>query len=315
MTTPIRMRSLIAGILLAPALIPSWSQTLRTLYSRDSILLGEQVLVTYELSIPGGIRVLLPSEKMICPEPLESVGSVDLDTSQREGNTLISLKLRITAFDSGSFAVPSVPFFLIDPKGDTAMLLSDSFKLHVNTVPVDTTLAFRDIKGPLEPPRDWREYLLYFLGLLCVLLLGGTAWWWYRRRKNRKRVVPEKVLTPAEQALQALETLAAEQLWQKGQEKLYYVRLTEILRTFFQAHFKFPAPEMVSEEILQALRMQGVEASFLQRFRELFTSADMTKFAKGRPLAAENEAAMTTALDFVKLYLTPAPTQGEKSAP
>jgi len=69
----------------------------------------------------------------------------------------------ITSFDSGSFLC-SANKFSIQNAGDTGYteILTDSILLSVNTVPVDTTKAFKDIKGPMSVPWTLKEMLLIY---------------------------------------------------------------------------------------------------------------------------------------------------------
>lgn len=289
------------------------SQGITTTLKPDSILLGQHATLEYSIPWPSGTTVLPPSEKKICREPLEPVGPLKLDTLTTESEKTLKIRLKITSFDSGLAFIPSVPVVLVGPSGDTTKFFTDSLQLYVNTVPVDTTQAFRDIKGPLAPPFDWREYWPLMVGFFVVLLAGAVGFFVWRRWKGRRlELSTVLVLTPAEIAVRDLENLRRSGLWQQRDAKLFYSRLTEILRNFFKAHYGFDAPEMVSDEILSALRLKGMESDWWERFRELFERADMAKFAKAQPLPSENQAALETALSFV-LQNVPKPSDPEST--
>ena len=56
--------------------------------------------------------------------------------------------ITISSFDSGYYAIPPFQFVI---NGDTANpQLTEAMMLQVNTVPVDTTKAFKDIKAPIQ---------------------------------------------------------------------------------------------------------------------------------------------------------------------
>ena len=54
-----------------------------------------------------------------------------------------------------------------------------------------------------------------------------------------------------------LEILKEEQLWQKGEVKIYYTRLTEILRKYLENRFRVYSLELTTDETLEALVNTG----------------------------------------------------------
>lgn len=286
------------------------AQALLSSVSRDSIRLGERLEVRYEMSFPKGVQVIPPSTQAICRHPFEPLSPPSLDTLSEASRSVLVYALSITSFDSGSYVIPSA-FFQVYHGSDTLTFWTDSFTVRVLTVPVDTTQAFRDIKGPLEPPFDWRDVLPYLIGAALALLLAYTLIILWRRHRHKKAArVSEIVLTPAEKALQALHQIRMERLWQTTDDKTFYSRLTDVLRIFFEEQFGFQAPEMVSTEILDALRLKGQAAEWLRRLEQVFRAADMAKFAKGRPSDIEKEGALQTAEEYVRFLITsPSPSQ------
>ncbi|HRY99897.1 MAG TPA: hypothetical protein P5550_12645, partial [Bacteroidales bacterium] len=61
------------------------------------------------------------------------------------------------------------------------------------------------------------------------------------------------------------------------------------------------AMEMVSWEIMDALEdLHDIDRDKLHLLHEMFTLADMVKFAKASPLPDENERCLRAAADFVR---------------
>lgn len=65
---------------------------------------------------------------------------------------------------------------------------------------------------------------------------------------------------------------------------------------------------MTSYEILQAMKQQIIEESRLKELKKVLELADMAKFAKARPMAADNELSFNLALNFIK-STAPAPKE------
>jgi len=75
---------------------------------------------------------------------------------------------------------------------------------------------------------------------------------------------------------------------------------------------EIPAPEMISDEILSAVRRKGLESQLQQMIREVLLHADLAKFAKSTP----DESLRAHDLDKVWLLvekLRPRETEGGAS--
>lgn len=81
-------------------------------------------------------------------------------------------------------------------------------------------------------------------------------------------------------------------------QKEYYTRLTDTLRKYMEERFGFNAMEMTSGEIIA--RLQEVEdKKMIDELRDLFTTADLVKFAKYKSLINENDANLVNAIEFI----------------
>jgi hypothetical protein len=139
-------------------------------------------------------------------------------------------------------------------------------------------------------------------GLIVLLLaLGGLAWFLAARYRNNKpiirRVKVEPKLLPHEQALKDIEAIKADRTLQANDPKAYYTALTDVLRKYMAERFGFDAMEMTSTEIIDCLKRSDQES--IGELRELFTTADLVKFAKHAPLMNENDMNLVNAMDFV----------------
>lgn len=81
-------------------------------------------------------------------------------------------------------------------------------------------------------------------------------------------------------------------------QKTYYTLLTDVLRKYIKERFGFNAMEMTSSEIISRLRSEG-DDKMTSELRELFTTADLVKFAKYSTLINENDANLVNAIEFI----------------
>jgi len=101
-------------------------------------------------------------------------------------------------------------------------------------------------------------------------------------------------------AIEALEKLRNEKLWQNNKHKQYYSGLSDILRTYLAGRFEVGAMEMTTDEIADALREVDIEHKSKMDLLSVLRDADLVKFAKATPEASENELAYDKAFYFVE---------------
>ena len=113
-----------------------------------------------------------------------------------------------------------------------------------------------------------------------------------------RKVKIEPQLPPHQLAMQEIERIKSEKVWQKGLSKEYYTELTDVLRVYIKGRFGFNAQEMTSTEIIDKL-LEINDKDAIRDLMELFRTADLVKFAKHTPLMNENDANLVNAIDFI----------------
>jgi hypothetical protein len=202
------------------------------------------------------------------------------------------------------YSIPALAFAYMT-QTDTApqFVASDPILFRVNTIPVDTTKAFKDIRGPLHAKYSFREALPWILVAFVLIVLGVVAYYfWSVKKGNKPFFTPDfkpKVL-PHEAALQAIETLRLKKLWQNGQFKAYYTELIDIVRVYMEVAMGIAAAEMTSDEIMASLTKHTLKPDALEGLKQTLFTADMVKFAKAEPLPTENDKAMNACIDFIQ---------------
>ena len=101
-------------------------------------------------------------------------------------------------------------------------------------------------------------------------------------------------------AFRQLKQLKEDKLWEKGNIKGYYTRLTEIVRQYLENRFKIFSMELTTVETLAELKKTGFrEDETYRKLRTVLTGADLVKFAKFNPEPSENELQFNYTWDFV----------------
>jgi hypothetical protein len=161
--------------------------------------------------------------------------------------------------------------------------------------------------------------------IATVVLVGGALGFaiaWLVRRWIESRPQPEVEWVdprPAHViAFEALEQLAAEDLPGQGEVKLYYTRLSEIIREYLERRYHINAPEMTSDEIRAALRAGRLQTSAQggAAIEAFLTESDLVKFAGFSPESSVVDSVMRAARGIVELTRAPdAPAPVPEPAP
>ena len=171
------------------------------------------------------------------------------------GNDRIQINrdIIVQSFDSGMYVIPAFKYVI---GKDT--FKSNELTLKVLPVKVDSLPNIHDLKPVAEPPFFFSDYLPEFLVkywwliiLVLVLIAAGIYAYfkWFKKGELPLRK-KEKVIPPYDEAIMKLTQLKSEHLWEAGQEKEYFTRLTDILRNYIDRRFEINAMEMTSSQLL-----------------------------------------------------------------
>lgn len=300
------MKKLILSIYLYISIISAFSQEVNVTSSFDTskIFIGDQIKFTITVDQPSDLRLTLPLFKDTLCKNIEILSGPVIDTSSQDGRIKIIGKYLVTSFDSGFYQIPPV-FAEMKNQNGMKRFYSDYSQLEVMRVkiaPPDTTAKIYDIIKPYRAPLTIGEVLPW---VLLVALLGALVWLAIRfiRKLKKSKTGVEAVIDPDPAhiiAFRELEKLREEQLWQKGEIKYYYTKLTEILRQYLENRFRVFSLELTTAETLAALVKSGFkkDGSYNQ-LKTVLTGADLVKFAKYNPESPENESHFQNSWDFV----------------
>lgn len=272
---------------------------------RDSILIGEQVVLTLEVE-PDGLPVTWPVIGDTLAPHIEVVGDSGLDTVQTDDSggptgSHVVRQLVLTSFDTGYWAVPALRFRI-----GAQDLESKAFLVHVQGVELDSAASPKDIKPIHELPFSmvwWlREHWIWVAGGGAIALAVVALILLVRRyrRKAPAAEIAAPLIPLHERVLLQLEALDKERLWQQGDHKGYQSRLTDLLRGYIEERYQVPALERTTDELLHELRVSPLSMEQQSLLGNLLRLADMVKFAKALPSPQENEQMMVSAVRFIR---------------
>ncbi|MFA6034000.1 MAG: hypothetical protein WC889_13960, partial [Myxococcota bacterium] len=86
----------------------------------------------------------------------------------------------------------------------------------------------------------------------------------------------------------------------KGQYRLFYFRISEIVRGYVGARFAFDSLELTTTELVERLKTLCTTGLDLDGFAGFCADTDLVKFAKHAPSGAEVSRAVDAAYGFIR---------------
>ncbi len=298
----------IVFVLFSPSLFSQNVIATATLDTNE-ILIGQQTKLTLRVDYKtdqGEIKIDFPKIDDTLIKEIEIVSKSKTERIIPDSSDMSRMALlqtfTITSFDSGYYAVPPFKFII---NGDSSKAIeTEALLLSVNTVEIDTTIAIKDIKPPIEVPFSWKEFLPYvYAGIATLAILAGLIYLiiYYVQKQKKKPVLKTIIpITPAHiTALEQLDKLKEEKLWQNGNVKQYHSELSDIIRQYIEKRFFVNAMEQVTDEIMQSFKTVDLSNELKIKLRQILFLSDLVKFAKEQPLPNENESSWSNAYEFV----------------
>lgn len=292
------------------------------------ILMGRiatmEVTVVQDKGMQGDFPLLRSARERgfaaVCGDSVEISTRFTRDTVELGSNRIqIKSMVPVQSFDSGYYQLPPLAYAV-----GTDTVWSAPLNLKVTPVPVTADAEISDFAGVSKPYGsrwtdilpDWIYY--YWWAVAGAMLTVAAAVFIIVKRSRRPIPLlskPKPVTPPHIVAMRRLQALKERKLWEKGMEKEYFTDLTDILRTYLDKRFGINAMEMTSRQIMQTLASYKYIADKKNLMRQVLDMADFVKFAKVRPLPADNVAAWENAVKFVE-STSPSeePPQGNKTA-
>ena len=266
-----------------------------------SIQIGEQARLRLSVAQPTNLQVSIPILSDTITKGIEIVEMVKADTiSLSDSRIQVNYDYLITSFDSGFYFIPSYTYAAA---GDT--LQTAPLGLSVTTVTVNPeTDDVKAIKPIMDAPFYWSELFTWVGYFLLAFLVVSLIIFVLLKYVFKKKVpfidqTPQPVIPPHIVALEKLEEIKVQKIWQCGDIKVFYTQVTDVLRVYLEGRFGINAMELTSDEIMALVKKEPGLNEVRAALKDLLTLADLVKFAKMVPLENENERSLLTAFDVV----------------
>jgi len=269
----------------------------------NSLTIAQTLTLEFEAAIEPNYTLTLPKVDKV----LENFGILDwsragdrLDDANRRVKTV---RYELEPFLSGTYQLPAFTFAFSDVNDPNKTYTLDTEPIAVEVTSLlgedRANLTIDDIDPvvamPSPPVPRW----------VWAAISGGTVlailgvWLVIRNRRQAQALV--RIFKPAHEiAYDRLRALVAENLIEQGRIKLFYERISYILRCYIEHRFSMHAPERTTEEFLFELKSADVLAGPDKETLEHFlTHCDLVKFARHNP----TDAQIQETFDLVKTFI------------
>ena len=255
---------------------------------RHDITVGDPIDYTLTIHYDSTLRIIAPAIGNAVGPFTVLKDSVVNEGTIVDGHKAYVRSLRLTAFETGTLWTPSLAGELIDSSGNSTPWSTDSLKIDVKSVlagvnPDSTDI--RPLKSQYEIPVSY--WIWWIIGGIVVLIAALIFWLLRRRRKPaEKKAAP--AIPPWDVALESLRAMRDEIDPASDGGRLWYFRLSEILRRYFDQRYGWSSIDETTTQVLRRLPGAPFDGPHRDRVQEFFLEADRVRYAKfpakvGRP--------------------------------
>ena len=289
-------------LLLTIAVIAHGQVSVKQELDSVAILIGEQTDMKVKVLLPKGKQIVWPElkERQYLVPGVEIISVTAADSVPADDNMVeVTRRVKLTSFDESLYAIPGMAV-----KVDGKEYQGNTLALKVITMDVDTLHPnqFFPPKDVQDNPFSWAEWKgLLGWSMVMVLLLAVLYYLYIRLKQNKPIISRIRIIkhVPAHQkALTVIEKIKQEKIVYSEDQKTYYTLLTDALRQYIFERFGFNAMEMTTGEIIDNLQAAD-DKVMISELKDLFSTADLVKFAKYSALANENDLNLVNAIRFI----------------
>ena len=247
-----------------------------------------------------------PELEVTLPEFGENLGGLAIrdfghvPPGKYKGRTRQEQWYLLDTYITGIYTIPAPVVKFKEQDGKETEIEGNEVSVQVVSVIADGEEPedIMEIAGPVDLPVDYTPYILMGIGIAVLIGAGVVAFILLRRRERKVFEAPPR---PAHEiAYEQLQQIAEAKLIEAGEIERYYVLLSAVVRHYLENRFGLHAPEMTTEEFLQAAASEG---QLMQEHRTLLqsflTECDLVKFARYGPDEGQMRSAFESAKKLV----------------
>jgi hypothetical protein len=173
-------------------------------------------------------------------------------------------------------------------------------------------LALNPLKGPVGLPVKPFTVWTILLGLGVAGLIAGGAFFLLKRRRAANNLHPLPQSPAHELAYRQLQEIVDEKLVERGELKLFFSKISDVLRGYIENRFGIHAPRRTTEEFLSGIsRGAPFAAEHQALLGDFLHDCDLVKFAEHDPAQEEIAKAIDSCRAFIEATRVDRETRGD----
>jgi hypothetical protein len=308
----------------ALTVLPAHGQNVTAHVRTDSVSVGERFMLVVTSERPVWARSVFPSppadtsgEVLQAADVLLLKAILDSSTNPSE-STVDSVIYEATTFALDTATVGPLTVGIVSDQ-DTFQVSTAPFLLPVRSVVPDDAEDIRDLMPIAEFPTPVWPWLVF----LALLIIATAAFlYWYRRSPEIISLIRDESverMAPLDEATERLDALEQANVETDASKKVFFVELSDTLRTYIARRLGPPALESTSREVTEALRVLGdageAPESMVTPATRVLETSDLAKFAEIFPTRERCLASIVEVREIltqVEGFLEPETDPGEE---
>lgn len=267
---------------------------------RTEAHVGDPITLTVTAVSRRGVPVNLPNVVELAPFSL--LARSENDTDLGDGHVRRQFILQVAAYEPGTPSIPAVEVTYLGAGGAVRQVRTQPIEVKIaSLIANEPEPALREDAAPVAV---WKRdlTLVYVAGGVLAAAIGALVTYLIvRRLRSRVVVRPGPPPRPAhEVALERLDRLGAYGFLENADNRPFYFAVSEVIRDYLGGRYQFDSLELTTDELMTALERRTGALPVLTEIKVWLSSADLVKFAKVSPTAAEARGALEVAIRIVE---------------
>jgi hypothetical protein len=253
------------------------------------------------------ISVIAPDGMSLqLPEIGSTFGPFDVRPSRSKPASAgkAGIVVELVAWEAGPLEIPAITVSMTSADGTKTTATVPAVSVTLTSLigsELPLTELASEIRGPVDI--DTRAWWWWAIAAGATVAAGAFVWWLMRRPTQQPVVTP---VAPGEWARREFDLLESQRLPERGDVEGFFVRLSDVVRTYVERRYQIAAPDQTTQEFLsQAAHHPDLAGDNERTLGAFLRSADMVKFAAARPASDTCAHALTAMRGFVERTAPP----------
>jgi hypothetical protein len=266
----------------------------------NEVLIGDVIHLTVKLSYPTEKYALIfPNINEMFTSPFKIIEQGKIDTTESSRYTTMQQTTTIASYDSGLYMLPKLHVNGLRTDADSSIdIIADSLLIRVSEVPININGDIKDIVDAKIISERWEKIgIISAVILLVLLIIGLIIYWWIEKRKLQKNK-PINVYDVVMKRMKAIENNSPNNI---DEAKEYYSTITDSIKYYIKQRWQMPIRDKTSMETIRLLQEYKYTLQIVPALQNIFSLADMVKFAKMDSSASQNKENYTNAINIIQV--------------